>query len=92
MATKSEPAAPERRKSTCRRDWNDAIRDESGRISMTKVGTASAQIMAFYYLAVHWEPLLKSAELLLVVFLILTAPEMLKRLMNLKYGGGTDKK
>ncbi len=76
----------EQRKSILRRDLNDLVRDESGHLSPSKVGTLIGQWLAVKLILQYSDVIIKSWDTLTVLFTILIAPEMLKKLMNMKYG------
>ena len=77
----------EQRHSGIRRDINDAVRDDGGKFSFEKVGTICGQIIAGKYLLIHWEPAIKSWDILTVLFTVLIAPSLFRKLVNMKYGG-----
>lgn len=74
-----------------RRDLNDSVRDEGGKFSFEKVGGLAGQFIAGKYLLEHWEQAIKSWDILTVLFTVLIAPTLFKKLMNMKYGGREDK-
>lgn len=77
------------RTQTWRRDLNDAVRDEGGRISFSKIGTLSGQFIAGKYLIEHWEKVILNWDTMTILFSVLVAPELFKKLLNMKYGGST---
>lgn len=77
----------ERRKSTLRRDLNDLVRDESGALSPSKIGTLIGQWLSIKLILEHGPEIIKNWDTLTVLFMILMAPELLKRLMRHKYEG-----
>ena len=81
----------QRRYPTWRRDLNNIVRDESGEISGTKIGTLVGQWIAAKYLLVHYEKVLQSWESMVILFSILIAPQMFLKLLNMKYGGVDEK-
>ena len=80
----------EQRHSGIRRDINDAVRDEGGKFSFEKIGTICGQMIAGKYLLIHWEQAMKSWDILTVLFTVLIAPSLFRKLMNMKYGGTPD--
>lgn len=76
-----------RRYPTWRRDLNNIVRDESGEISFTKIGTIIGQWIAAKYLLAHHDKVLQSWESMVILFSILIAPQMFLKLLNMKYGG-----
>lgn len=76
----------ERRQSVLRRDLNDLVRDESGRLSPTKIGTLVGQWLAVKLILSHGSEIIANWDSLTVLFSVLIAPELFKKLMNMKYG------
>ncbi len=85
-------AKPEKRTSSCRRDLNDIVRDESGRISGTKIGTICGQILAGKLLIEHSQYVIDRWDALAILLVAMTAPELLRKLLAMKYGNGDAKK
>lgn len=79
----------ERRSPSVRRDLNDLVRDDKGKVSNTKIGTLLGQGMAIKLLWDNGTAIIANWDSLTVLFAMLIAPELFKRLMNLKYGGTT---
>ena len=84
----------EKRHGGIRRDLNEIVRDEGGKISLGKVGTAVGQFIAAKLLLQHSEFIIDRADSLAILLLLLIAPEMVKKFLTLKYGtnGHEDKK
>lgn len=80
----------ERRQSILRRDLNDLVRDEAGHLSPSKIGTLVGQWLSVKLILEHGSEIIANWDSLTVLFTILIAPELLKKLMNMKYGGGTN--
>ena len=78
----------ERRRSGLRRDFNDLVRDESGNLSPTKIGTLVGQWLAVKLILENGEKIIANWDSLTVLFSVLIAPELFKKLMNMKYGNG----
>ncbi len=72
---------------TWRRDINDAVRDESGNLSPSKIGGIVGQIIACNYLIAHWEKVISTWDILTILLSVLVAPELFKKLLVMKYGG-----
>src|SRR3990167_8818440 len=77
----------ERRGSTLRRDLNDLVRDQSGHLSPTKIGTLVGQWLAVKLILENGSAIIANWDSLTVLFSVLIAPEMFKKLFHLKYGG-----
>ena len=77
-----------RRGSIMRRDLNDLVRDESGRLSPTKVGTLLGQWLSVKLILENGTAIIANWDSLMVLFSVLIAPEMFKKLLNMKYGNG----
>lgn len=72
-----------------RRDLNDLVRDENGRISGSKIGTYAGQYIAGHILLLHSHDVIKTWDSMAVLFLVLIAPEAYKRFLAMKWGGGS---
>lgn len=79
--------AERRRGSILRRDLNDLVRDESGRLSPTKIGTLVGQWLSVKLILENGTAIIANWDSLTVLFSVLIAPELFKKLMNMKYGG-----
>ena len=71
---------------TIRSDINDAVRDDFGRLSPEKIGCIVGQFISAKYLLVHWEKIITNWDVLSVLFAVLIAPTLAKRLISMKYG------
>src|SRR3990167_8474036 len=77
----------DRRNTGLRRDFNDLVRDESGGLSPTKIGTLVGQWLSVKLILEHGEKIITNWDSLTVLFTVLIAPELFKRLIRFKYGG-----
>lgn len=75
----------DRRKSILRRDLNDLVRDQSGHLSPAKVGTLIGQWLAVKLILQHGSEIIANWDSLTVLFGVLIAPELFKKLLNMKY-------
>lgn len=80
----------ERRQSILRRDLNDLVRDESGHLSPAKIGTLVGQWLSVKLILQHGDKLIGNWDSLTVLFTVLVAPELFKKLVNMKYGAGKE--
>ena len=78
----------EHRQSVLRRDLNDLVRDQSGHLSPTKMGTLVGQWLAVKLILENGSAIIANWDSLTVLFSVLIAPELFKKLMNMKYGEG----
>ena len=78
------PKPEQRHSSGIRRDINDLIRGEDGKISGSKIGTYAGQYISGYLLLTS--AVLPSWDELAVLFTVLIAPEMWKMVLKMKYG------
>jgi hypothetical protein len=76
----------EKRQSKFRRDLNDLVRNGDGRLSPTKVGTLVGQWLAVKLILENGDAIIKNWDSLTVLFAVLIAPELFKKLLNMKYG------
>ena len=81
-------AKPDRRHGTIRRDLNDLVRDESGGLSPTKIGTLVGQWLSVKLILEHGSEIIANWDSLTVLFMVLIAPEIAKKALNMKYGNG----
>ncbi len=79
-------ANPERRGSIWRRDLNDLVRDESGHLSPSKIGTLLGQWLAVKIILQNGAAIIENWDSLAILFCVLMAPQMFLKLVNLKYG------
>ncbi len=84
------PAVSDQRKAGIRRDLNDLVRDREGRLDPVKIGTLVGQGLAVKLILEHGAAIIGNWDSLTVLFLVLTAPEMFKKLVNMKYGVPTN--
>ena len=78
----------ERRHQKVRRDFNDLVRDEkTNRLSTFKIGGLVGQWLAVKLILEHSTEIIKSWDVLTVLFSILIAPALLRRLVEMKFGG-----
>jgi hypothetical protein len=80
---------PEQRGSILRRDLNDLVRDDSGHLSPAKIGLLIGQWLAVKLILQHGSEIIANWDSLAVLFSVLIAPEMFKKLVASKYGNGT---
>ena len=78
--------------STLRRDLNDLVRGEDGYLSPTKIGTLVGQWLAVKLILEHGSEIIANWDSLTVLFLVLIAPELAKRLIAMKYANGATAK
>lgn len=90
--TEATKPVVERRTQAWRRDLNDAFRDEMGRLSPSKIGSIAGQFISGQYLWVHWEKVISNWDTMTILFSVLIAPELFKKLLNMKYGVKDDPK
>lgn len=79
----------DQRRSGIRRDFNDLVRDESGKISGSKLGTYAGQFISGKLLLTHSEDLIEHWDSLAIMFTVLIAPEIWRKFMAMKYGSGS---
>ena len=80
----------EKRQSTIRRDLNDLVRDQSGHLSPTKIGTLVGQWLSVKLILENGSEIIANWDSLTVLFSVLIAPELAKKLLNMKYGISTN--
>ena len=81
------PKKPELRHANLRRDVNDLVRAEDGKVSEAKLWTNIGKGIAAYMLVYHTGYIVDRWDALAILLLILVAPDMVKKLLTLKYGG-----
>lgn len=67
---------------------NALVRDESGGLSLTKIGTLIGQWLAAKVIVENGKEVIANWDSLLVLFTVLIAPELFKKMVNMKYGNG----
>ena len=75
----------EKRKSGLRRDLNDLVRDPQGYLSTSKIGTLVAQWLSVKLILERGAEIIANWDSLTVLFMVLIAPEMVKRIVEKKY-------
>lgn len=81
---------PEHRHANVRRDLNDLVRDESGRVSEAKAWASVGKLAAVYLLIYHSENVINHWDALAILLLIVVAPDLLKKWLTMKYGAVTN--
>ena len=74
------------RRGILRRDLNDLVRDESDRLSPTKIGTLLGQWLSVKLILQNGAEIIANWDSLTVLFAVLIAPEIFKKMLNMKYG------
>jgi hypothetical protein len=77
----------DRRDQPMRRQFNEAFCSPDGSFSITKFIAVMAQIVLLYHLGRDFEQLIKAWESLAWVLTFLVAPDTIKKLLAMKYGG-----
>ena len=75
------------RKPSIRQDINDLVRDESGFVSTSKIGMLIGQWLAITLILKHGAEIIANWDSLTVLFSVLVAPDSIKKLIQMKYGG-----
>ena len=83
-----QPVA-ERRVHTLRRQFNESFTSPDGRFSAAKTIAVFAQIAFLYHTGKNFEVLILHWEALLVCSAVLIAPDVLKKIVAMRYGNGT---
>ena len=78
---------PERRKANVRRDLNDLVRSEDGKVAESKVWANIGKGIASLLLLFNIHSVIDKWEALTVLLIILVMPDLLKKLLYLKYNG-----
>ena len=82
-------AKAEKRRSTMRRQVNEAFCAPDGSLSITKTIATFAQIVLLYHLGKDFTDLIKAWESFAWVLTFLIAPDVVKKLLAMKYGNGS---
>ena len=78
-----------RRHSAFRRQVNEAFCDPNGAFSIGKFLSVWAQIAVLAHMNTSWERLIDKPESLGIVLAVLVTPDILKKMLAMKYGGST---
>lgn len=78
----------EKRKSAMRRQWNEAFCDPNGQFSIGKFLSVWAQIAVLAHMNRVFDELVAKPESLLIVLAFLIAPDIIKKALVMKLGGG----
>ena len=77
----------ERRHGNIRRQFNESFCDPDGHFAITKFVAVCAQIVLLYHLGKDFDDLIARWESLAWVLTFLVAPDTIKKLLAMKYGG-----
>jgi len=80
--------AKNERKSSLRRQFNEAFCGPDGRFSVGKFLAIWAQIVVLGHMGTSWERLIDKPETLLIVLSFLIAPDIVKKALVMKLGNG----
>jgi hypothetical protein len=78
----------DRRHQPIRRDFNALIRDPHGRVSEAKLFAAAGKAALLYVLLTYTPSIIERWDVLAVIVLTLVAPDLLKKFLTLRAGGG----
>ena len=78
----------EKRSSTLRRQVNQSFCDEYGNVIVTKVIAVMGQTMLLYFTARYFGDMLYTPETMLVCLSFIIAPDLVKKVISMKYGNG----
>lgn len=93
MKRRKTAPAPDRRRSTLRRQVNEAFCDPDGRLSIAKTIAVFAQIAVLYQMGRTWDTLIeRDGTVLLIVLAFLIVPDALKKFIAMKYSGAAPTK
>ena len=74
----------DRRRSVLRRDLNDMVRDPSGNVAEAKLWASLGKAIAAYLLMSNSAHIIAYWDALAVLLLILVAPDLIKKVLNLR--------
>ena len=77
------------RRSVLRRDLNDMVRDPEGRVSEAKLWASLGKAICAYLLMYNRDAIIRNWDALAVMLVIMVAPDILKKLLSMKYGNGS---
>lgn len=76
-----------KRTQVIRRAFNQSFMDENGNILVMKVIAVAGQMMVLLNTGLYFYDMLKLPETLLVCLGFIIAPDIVKKALNMKYGG-----
>jgi len=76
------------RRSTFRRQVNESFCDATGQIAIAKIIALTGQIMLVFYTGRYFEAMLTKADTLLICLGFIIMPDVVKKLITMKYGNG----
>lgn len=82
----------DKRRSTMRRQFNESFLDESGHVAVAKVIAVAGQIMLLFYTGRYFEEMLTKSDTLLICLGFIIMPDVVKKLITMKYGNGSGSK
>ena len=90
MKPKPKDSKPERR-SILRRDLNDIVRDPSGNVSEAKLWASLGKAIAAYLMMSNAAHIIAYWDALAILLLAMIAPDLIKKVLTLKYQQGVSK-
>lgn len=78
---------PEKRTQVWRRQANASFMDEHGNVMVMKVIAVAGQIVVLFNTGRYFFEMLKLPETLLICLAFIVAPDIIKKVLNMKYGG-----
>ena len=87
--TAPKQSLAEQRHSPFRRQVNEAFCDPDGRFSIGKFLVIWTQIVVLAHMGTSWDKLIDKPETLLIVLGFLITPDLVKKIIIMKFGGST---
>ena len=78
----------ERRHAILRRQVNQSFCDPDGGIAIAKIIAVAGQISAIYHFNVNFTALMLNWDSLFVILAVIVMPDVLKKIITMKYGNG----
>lgn len=78
---------PEKRTQVWRRNINQSFMDPHGNVMIAKVIAVVAQVVVLFYTSRDFVDMMAKPETLLIVLSFLIAPDLFRKIINMKYGG-----
>jgi len=76
------------RRSTLRRQFNESFCDATGQVAVAKIIAIAGQIMLLFHTGRSFDKLLGQPEALLVCLSFIIMPDIVKKIITMKYGNG----
>lgn len=84
----TKPASGRKAPPTWRRQFNESFQNPDGSFSPAKAIAITGQLIALFHFNLNFVALIERWDSLLVILSFIIAPDLVKKIVNMKYGNG----